>query len=62
MLRKTLCTEGAYAKMEEHIVSISEDAVKLKHLLVTVYMLKVPLQEELERTMSPENIAKHTSG
>jgi hypothetical protein len=62
MLRKTLCTEGAYAKMEEHIASISEDAVTLKVLLVTVYMLKVPLQEELERTMSPENTAKHTSG
>jgi hypothetical protein len=61
MLRKTLCTEGAYTKMEEHIASVREDAVRLKLLLMTVYMLKVPAQEELERTMSPENIAKHTS-
>ena len=47
--------------MEEHLASVSKGAVKLKLLLMTVYMLKVPVQEELERTMSPENIAKYTS-
>ena len=30
--------------MEKHLASVSEDAVKLKLLPMTVYMLKVPVQ------------------